>query len=44
MTRRKSLLTRRRGYGTVGGFLIWLAAIAAFVASLIDLTTGLPTD
>jgi hypothetical protein len=41
---RPRFLQRKLGYGTVGGLVVWLTVIAVFVASLIFLSSQLPTD
>jgi hypothetical protein len=37
---RRNLLKQRMGYGTVGGLVAWLTAIAVFVAFVIFVATG----
>jgi hypothetical protein len=42
----RALLRRRLGYGTVGGLLVWLTAIAVFVAFALLMAWGVspPVD
>ena len=41
---RRNLLKRRLGYGTVGGLVAWLTAIAVFVSIAIFLAWDVTPD